>query len=121
MKRLLLFLSPILLCATALLAQDGTVVNRASRLMWDNDNPVGTVTSFRVYVKETPSIVPDGTSFVAEVPGDTLEWYITSDIGSHWAVVTAVNDDGTTVIETGPSNEVHYVVIGPPKNLRSVR
>jgi hypothetical protein len=98
-----------------------TVVSKASKLAWDDSNPPGSVTSFRVYVQDTPGITPDGLSYASEIPGGTLEWTIDSDVGSHYAVVTAVNDDGTTVIETGPSNEVHYVVIGPPNNVRVLR
>jgi hypothetical protein len=106
------------LCVTA---ASQTVVSKAGKLAWDDPNLAGTVTQFRVYVGNTPGVVPDGVSFVAEIPGGTLEWTIASDIGSHHAVVTAVNDDGTTVIETAPSNEVHYVVIGPPGNTRVLR
>jgi hypothetical protein len=119
MKKALAVFSILVFFCVSVSAQ--TVVSKAGKLAWDDPNPAGAVTSFRVYVADTPGVAPDGLSFVAEVPGGTLEWTIASDVGSHHAVVTAVNDDGTTVIETGPSNEVHYVVIGPPGNNRALR
>jgi hypothetical protein len=118
MKKMLLTVALILFAST-LSAQ--TVVSKASKLAWDDTNPAGVATGFRIYLGSTPGVVPDGVSYVAEVPGDTTEWLISSDKGSYHAVVTLVNDDGVTVIETGPSNEVHYVVPGPPTNAEAVR
>lgn len=124
MKKLLAVLS-FSLFAVAAVAQP-PVVSQASKLAWDDPNEPLAVTKFRIYIQETPVVVPDGVSFVAEIAGSTsqpmqtYEWLIASGIGSHWAVVTAVNDVGPVLIETGPSNEFHYVVIGPPRNLRIV-
>jgi hypothetical protein len=127
MKRVLLTVLFLLVACTAM-AQPPVVVPQASKLAWDDTNEQGAVTKFRVYVFNTPGVVPDGVSYIAEVPADpnqptpaVYEWLISSGKGSYWAVATAVSDDGVTVIETGPSNEVHYVVIGPPTNLRVLR
>lgn len=118
MKKLLI-LTTVLLLALSCVADAQVVVGKASKLLWDDPNPVGSVTQFRVYAQRTPIVIPDGVSFVAEIT--VTEWTISSDIGSWWVVVTAVNDDGTSVVESGPSNEVHYIVIGPPTDVRVVR
>lgn len=118
----------LIMTTTSSLWAQPPVVGKASKLLWDDPNPAGAVTQFRLYIAGAPGVIPDGVSFVVEVPADTTvpgqtyEWTISSPIGSHWAVVTAVNDDGVSqIVETGPSNEVHYVVIGPPINPRVQR
>jgi hypothetical protein len=118
----------LMLLASSIVWAQPPVVGKASKLLWDDPNPAGAVTQFRIYAAGAPGVVPDGVGFVAEVPaattlpGQTYEWTIDSPIGSHWAVVTAVNDDGVSqIVETAPSNEVHYVVIGPPTNPRIQR
>jgi hypothetical protein len=110
-----------------------TVVSKASYVEWDDPNPVGIATRYRIYLSQTPGVVVDGVSFIAEVQADTCEpsvepgmvstckWIISSSPGSYFVVVTLVNDDGMTIVETGPSNEDHYTVPGPPENAEAVR
>jgi hypothetical protein len=79
MKRAILILAVLALCNIAI---GQTVVSKAGKLAWTDPNPAGAVTHFRVYVSGTPGIVPDGTSFVAEIPAPAIEWTISSDVGS---------------------------------------
>ncbi len=59
---------------------DGPVVTSASFLEWDYASNSG-ITGFRVYLSTTPGIVPDGTSFVAELPETARQWAISSPGG----------------------------------------
>lgn len=118
MKKAFVVLALLFFCVSV---SAQVIVSQASRVAWDDPNPPGVATSFRVYLSQTPGIVPDGTSFIAEVPGDTHEWLISSGPGAYYCVITLVNDNGISVIETGPSNEVWYRVPSPLENARAIR
>lgn len=97
-------------------AQVGPVVSSASFLEWDYaSGQEGIIQEFRVYLSNTANIIPDGTSFTAQVPYPTLEWAIVGNAGQYYAIVTAVTVVGS--IESGPSNEVAYYILDAPVNL----
>ncbi len=54
-------------------------------------------------------ITRDSSAVGYIVAGRTTEQY---------AVVSAYFDDGTTIHESGPSNEVEFFVLEPPSNVR---
>ncbi len=112
--RLKLFLA-VLFFAAPLTAQIGPVVNSASFLEWDYDLGGGVVDEFRVYLSRDPAIVPDGNP-TAAVAVPTLEWAITAANGQWHAVVTAY--DAETDLESAPSDEIQFWVLGKPDNLR---
>ncbi len=121
MKKLLygFLVAAFVFVANAAYAQ--TVVVQGNKLEWDHPGmPMGTVT-YRVYTELTPGIVPDGTSFIAEVADPTKEWPIQGlTVGSqYFSVVSAYHDDGVgNTVESGPSNEIDFLVFGPPTNYR---
>jgi len=92
------------------------VVNSASFLKWDDGN-IGIATESRVYIERTSNIIPDGTPD-ASVGVGLLEWAIDAGNGKWFAVVTAF--DPVSGIESGPSNEISFHVLGPPGNPRVV-
>ena len=93
-----------------------TVVNSASLIRWDDGN-VGIDTETRVYLERNAGVVPDGLPD-ASVGVAILEWAIIADNGRWYAVVTAF--DPVSGIESGPSNEISFHVLGPPGNTRVV-
>ena len=97
-------------------AQVGPVISSASFLEWDYaSGQEGIIQEFRVYLSNTPSIVPDGTSFTAQVAYPTLEWAIVGNAGQYYAVVTAATV--TPTVESSPSNEVAFYILDAPVNL----
>ncbi len=92
------------------------VVNSASFIEWDDGNP-GIVTETLVYISRDPGIVPDANP-IAVVGSGIFEWAVTAGNGRWNAVVTA--RDPVSGIESGPSNEITFHVIGPPGNPRIV-
>ncbi len=86
-----------------------------TQLAWDFDaTAIGglTLLEFRMYVSDTPGIVPDGTSFTAQIAAADRIWTIVGlTPGQKYAVATVLYDAG----ESGPSNEVAFVV--PPSVL----
>ena len=95
------------------------VVPQASRLAWDYDPAADYVAQFNIYLSRTATIVPDGNP-VASVAWPDLEWVIDGQPGRWYGVVTAVGAD-VDATESGPSNEIAFVVIGPPGNLTVVK
>jgi hypothetical protein len=92
------------------------VVTNASKIQWDHDLVLSS--EFRIYIAETPNILPDGTSFVAQVAVPALEWLIQGLTPGHkYCVVTAY---GSGPMESGPSNEVEFIVFNAPLNLRII-
>ncbi|MHA2266030.1 MAG: hypothetical protein ACXAEN_26860 [Candidatus Thorarchaeota archaeon] len=97
------------------------IVTSAYKLAWDNTNEAGATDSTRVYLDRNAGIVPDGTSFVANVAEGVNEWPISTQRGRWYAVATfAYTDMDGNPRETGPSNEETFIVVGPPGNLRIV-
>jgi len=92
------------------------VVNSASFIQWDDGN-VGVATQTRVYLERTSGIVPDGTPD-ASVGIGLLQWAITAGNGKWFAVITAF--EPVSGLESGPSNEISFHVLGPPGNPRIV-
>ncbi len=99
------------------------LVNKASKLSWDYTD-VTYVDHFNIYTSRTPVVVPDGNPVATVTYGifttGTWEWTIDSQPGHWYAVATAVGNDVDTT-ESGPSNEVEYIVIGSPNNLIIVK
>jgi hypothetical protein len=94
-----------------------TVVGNGTQATWDYDVTAAGVETFRIYASRTPGIIPDGTSFIAEVAFPSLVWTILTPSPGRWyLVVTASN--ATVGVESGPSNELEIIVIGKPTNLR---
>lgn len=112
------FLLAALLCAGLVSAQI-VVVPQASRLAWDYDIAADYVAQFNIYLSRTATIVPDGNP-TASVAWPDLEWVIDGAPGRWYAVVTAVATD-VEATESGPSNEIAFVVMGPPTNLTVVK
>jgi len=94
------------------------IVTSAYFLEWDNPNPAGAIDETRIYLSATPNITPDGNP-TGVVTGDVNRWAITAAPGTYYAVVTfkATGPDNAE-IETPPSNEITFIVIGSPSNLR---
>ena len=114
MKRILIVVLTLLF-TTTLFAQVRPVQN-ADSLQWDHP---GDCLEYRVYIKEVANIIPDGTTYTAQVAAPNLDWVIDGlTHGVKYAVVTAYYDDPTYPVETGPSNEITFRVVGPPTNLR---
>ena len=118
MRKALPFLLAVFLCAGFVSAQV-VVVPQASRLVWDYDDAVDYVAQFNIYLSRTAIIVPDGVP-TASVVWPTKEWVIDGQPGRWYAVITAVATD-TEATESGPSNEIAFVVMGPPGNLAVVK
>lgn len=95
------------------------IVPQVSRLTWDYDPTADYVAQFNIYLSRTPTIVPDGNP-AASVAWPDLEWVIDGQPGRWYAVVTAVGTD-VDATESAPSNEVTFVVMGPPRNLTVVK
>lgn len=84
------------------------IENGAADLAWDYDTP-SVEDEFRVYIEQTPGIVPDGNPD-ATVPNTQLTWLITTpNLGTWYAVVTAFDADTGT--ESPPSAEVEFEVV----------
>ena len=98
------------------------IVTSAYFLEWDNPNPPGAVEETRIYLSSTPNIIPDGASFTGVVTGDVNRWAISALPGTYYAVVTfkSTGPDNEE-IETPPSNEIVFTILGTPSNLRIVR
>ncbi len=96
------------------------VVNEASNTAWDYDTSVSHVTEFRIYVSDTPGIVPGVAP--NELPTRTVAFPTLTDVitepgrtAVYYAVCTAYS---TANLESGPSNEIDFIVLGSPKNFR---
>lgn len=100
----------LVVCAAA----EGPIITPTHQLAWDYDATGVNLLEFRMYLGATPSIVPDGTSFVAQISAADRVWIIVAGPGQNYAVVTALIQEG----ESGPSNEVAFVVAPIPSNLR---
>lgn len=100
MKRLfmLLIVSLVVLCST--IAQAVTVA-------WDDTNPVGSITEFRLYYSTTPG---GGTSYIRIAPV-TLRTYVVPD--SYFTTMTTYMRmtayDSVRVSESLPSTEIVYI------------
>lgn len=94
---------------------DGPVVGNARFLEWDAVN-VGVEDEFRIYCQLTPR-VDVSLPPIATVTAPTVEWAISGLApGQQFCVVTAF--DIETNSESAASNEVPFVVLGPPGNAR---
>lgn len=96
------------------------VVNEASNMAWDYDVTATNVAEFRVYVSDTPGIVPGVAPNVVptrSVAFPTLTSVITEPARTavYYAVCTAYTSSG---VESGPSNEISFIVLGSPQNFR---
>jgi hypothetical protein len=69
-------------------------------------------------VSDAPGVVPDGATYVAEVPYPTKEWAISLSVGQKYAVCTAYIDDAGSIVESAPSNELAFFVLDGPTNFR---
>ena len=107
---------------TAITIAQTPIVTSAYFLEWDNPNSPGAVEETRIYLSSTPNITPDGTSFTGVVTGDVNRWAISAAPGTYYAVVTfkATGPDNEE-IETPPSNEITFTILGNPANLRITR
>ena len=94
--------------------QTGTVVTTTDFVRWDDGNP-GLPTETFVYLERSPGVIPDGLPD-ATVGTGLLEWAITAASGQWHAAVTAF--DPVSGLESGPSNEIQFWVLGPPGNAR---
>jgi len=134
MKRMvrLLLLATILssVGAVSSLAQSSVyVVPQSSALAWDYDVDADYVSEFGIYLSRAPAITPDGApDFRVAWPGPppvdpaALYWTIDAGVlpGRWFAVVTAFGlDDPPT--ESGPSNEIAFIILGPPGNTRIIK
>jgi hypothetical protein len=87
-------------------------------LDWDYADNAG-ITGFRIYMSGTPGVIPDGATFFAEIPYPTKHWVVSPPAGQVYAAVTAYVDDGAgNITESGPSNELAFVVPEDPTNFR---
>lgn len=118
MRKLALFTVAFLLCTSLGISQT-IVVPKAARLAWDYDETTDYVAQFNVYLSRTATIIPDGNP-TAMVAWPVKEWVIDAQPGRWHAVVTAVGTDAEAT-ESGPSNEITFIVIGAPGNLRVVK
>jgi hypothetical protein len=116
-KPLIVFLF-VLMCAVPVAAQQ--VVNEASNMMWNYDTTVTHVAEFRIYVSDTPGIVPGVAP--NDVPTRSVAFPTLSSViiepartAVYYAVCTAYSTDG---VESGPSNEISFIVLGNPQNFR---
>jgi hypothetical protein len=115
--------------AAPAVAQNVYVVPASSSLAWDYDVTADYISEFGVYLSRSSGILPDGApDFRVAWPGPppidpaALYWTIDATVqpGRWHAVVTAFGlDDPAT--ESGPSNEVSFIILGPPGGLRVVR
>ncbi|MHC4387399.1 MAG: hypothetical protein ACYSX1_02200 [Planctomycetota bacterium] len=119
MKRIFIALALVAFFSVVLFAQAvGPVITTASFMEWDYADDAG-ITGFRIYVSDAPGVVPDGSTFVAEIPYPTKEWAISLGVGQKYAVCSAYMDDGAgTITESGPSNELAFFVLDGPTNFR---
>lgn len=118
MRTVLVAITIVVICVLPVAAQD-IIVAQASSLEWDYDLAADYVVQFNVYLSRTATIVPNGVP-TASVAWPTLEWTIGAGPGRWYAVVTAIGND-VDATESAPSNEVAFIVLGPPTNLRIVK
>ncbi len=128
MKKLVITLV-FLLLSTLSAAQSIIVVPQSSSLVWDYDINADYIAEFGIYLSRTAGIVPDGNpDFRVAWPGvppidpAALYWTIDATVpnGRNYAVVTAIGND-VDATESGPSNEVTFVIIGPPGNVQVIK
>jgi hypothetical protein len=117
MRKIILFLV-LAFCLGPLLSGQ-SLVSSAYNLAWDNVNELSAIGHSRVYLSRSSGIVPDGISFVAEFAEGTYEWPIVAANGRWYAVVTfTFTDPFGTLVETPPSDEITFIVVGRPTNER---
>jgi hypothetical protein len=118
LRKTLIAMLFVLMCALPVAAQQ--VVNEASNMVWDYDTNVTHVAEFRIYVSDTPGIVPGVAPNdvpTRSVAFPTLSSVITEPARTavYYAVCTAYSTDG---VESAPSNEIDFIVLGSPSNFR---
>jgi hypothetical protein len=104
----------VIMAGQALAGQDVTFT-------WDPyTDPVDTVDGFKLYMATAPNVAVIPANLVATIPGQSTITYkqVSVPAGQHYWVLTAFKTAGT--LESGPSNEVSYVVkLKPPSGLGS--